>query len=138
MSGKRQSTTRTMRMMHERMAKHMAGQMGEIIPHAHIKGYLAFLKAELGITDAQKPQWSAFADALRTRAQSMRRLHEQMMNGGPPATWPERLAREEQMLSARLETVKAIEAPAGALYSILSPEQKKEADELMGRPIDIK
>src|SRR5581483_7264274 len=62
MSGKRQSTTRTMRMMHERMAKHMAGQMGEIIPHAHIKGYLAFLKAELGITDAQKPQWSAFAD----------------------------------------------------------------------------
>ena len=142
MSGNMQPMTRMMRMMHEHMARHvaghMAGQMGGIIPHTHIKGYLAFVKAELGITDAQMPQWSAFADALQARAQSMRLLHQQMMNGEPPATWPERLARDEQVLSAQLETVKAIEAPARALFAILSPEQKKEADELMGRPIDIR
>jgi hypothetical protein len=34
----------------------------------HVEGRLAFIKAELKITDAQQPQWNAFADAVRERA----------------------------------------------------------------------
>ena len=34
----------------------------------HIEGRIAFLKAELKITDAQLPQWNTFADALRSDA----------------------------------------------------------------------
>ena len=39
-------------------------------PTRHIEGRIAFLKAELAITDAQLPQWNAFADTLRARAKS--------------------------------------------------------------------
>ncbi len=38
----------------------MMCRMGE-----HVEGRLAYLKAELKITDAQTPQWNAFADAYR-------------------------------------------------------------------------
>lgn len=34
----------------------------------HVEGRIAFLKAELKITDAQLPQWNTFADALRSNA----------------------------------------------------------------------
>jgi hypothetical protein len=52
-----------------------------------------------------------------------------------PGNWLDRLSREERMLSARLDAVKAIEGPARALYVVLSPEQQKKADELMGHPV---
>ena len=37
----------------------------------HIEGRIAFLKAELKITDAQQPLWNAVADAMRASAQDM-------------------------------------------------------------------
>ena len=137
MGGNMQPMMPMMQMMRERMAEHMESRMGWMIPLEHVKGHIAFLKAELGITDAQQPQWSAFADALQTQALNMRTMHEQMMKGGMPTTWPERLAHQEQMLSARLAAVKAIQAPARALYSVLSPEQEKKADELLGGPMGM-
>jgi len=35
---------------------------------AHIEGQIAFFKAELAITEAETPQWNAFADVLREQA----------------------------------------------------------------------
>ncbi|HTR16953.1 MAG TPA: Spy/CpxP family protein refolding chaperone [Acetobacteraceae bacterium] len=117
---------RMMSMMHERMG---------LIPLEHVEGHIAFLKAELGITDAQLPQWNAFADALRTQSAAALKRREEMMKTGMPATPPDRLARMEQMMSARLDALKAIEGPVRALYTALSPEQQKKADELMCRPM---
>src|SRR6516225_6346909 len=37
----------------------------------HVEGRLAFIKAELKITDAQAPQWNVFAEAVRRNAGSM-------------------------------------------------------------------
>ena len=48
----------------------------------HIEGRIAFLKAELKITDVQMPQWNAFADTLRANAQRMREMRTTMMQGG--------------------------------------------------------
>ena len=69
----------------------MMGMMGQgcMMPMMgmsdHVAGRLAFLKAELKITDAQLPQWNAFADALRAHATQMREMMQQMtsmMYGG--------------------------------------------------------
>src|SRR5215472_2927754 len=46
---------------------------------AHTDGALAFLKTELKITDAQTPQWNAFADAVRANAKRMKDMHASMV-----------------------------------------------------------
>lgn len=92
------------------------------------------MKAELDIGSSQEREWSAFADVLKAQASNMRSMDEQMLKSRP-ASWPERLARDIQMLSARVTALEATELQARALYGVLSPEQKRLADRLLGRSI---
>ena len=132
MGGDMQQMMRMMQGMRGRMAERaMGGMMGL----DHIEGRIAFLKAEIGITDAQQPQWNAFADVLRAQAGKMRAIHAQMMQGGMPDAFPDRLVMMERGLSAHLEALKAMEEPARALYAVLSPEQQKKANELLTHPM---
>jgi hypothetical protein len=126
---------RMMQVMRERMANEQTGGPMRMMHFDHIECRIAFLRAELGITEAQQAQWNSFADALRAQASTMRTMRERMMQGGMPETWPELLSREEQMLSARVDALKAIEGPARGLYAALTPEQQKEANEFMAHPI---
>lgn len=107
----------------------MMCRMGE-----HVEGRLAFLKTELKITDAQTPQWNAFADALRKNARSMTE-HCAMMkeHGGSmmPASLPERLNMMERHMTTHLDSLRAMKAAVQPLYSALSDEQKKTADQIM-------
>lgn len=126
---------RMMSMMHGR-----GGMMGGM-PFEHVEGRLAFLKTELKITDAQAPQWNKFAAAVRSVAQSMKAMHEQMMQSGQmqggaqPA--PVRLERYERMLNARLEAVRTVKAAFDPLYASLSDEQKRTADELLANQMGV-
>lgn len=106
------------------------GRMG--MPFERIEGRIAFLKAELNITDAQAKEWSAFADALRANAAVHRSMHEQMVKDEKPASLTERFDRREKMLSSRLEAVTKLNAAAKPLFASLSEEQRKIADELLG------
>ena len=58
------------------------GRMGMMAMADHVEGRIAFLKAELNITEAQTTQWNAFADALRENARRMRGMPATMMQGG--------------------------------------------------------
>jgi hypothetical protein len=115
------------------MGKMMGGGM-EMMPADHVEGRIAFYKAEIGITDAQLPQWNALADALRGGANGMRTAMATAMQGGMPATVPARADAMVQMMSARLDAMKATAAASKALYAVLSDAQKKTADELMTAP----
>ena len=109
----------------------MAGRMMEMMS-AHTDGWLAFLKTELKITDAQTPQWNVFADAVRANAKSMKEMHASMMEQRDQATaLPERLGLHETMLSAHLDAVRQIKAAVEPLYASFSDEQKRTADELV-------
>lgn len=122
--------SRMMTMMH-------GGMMGDM-PLKHVEGRLAFLKAELKITAAQEPQWTRFADAVRGTAKNGDATKPAMMQGGmKPSTTSERLAQTEKMLTARLETVRALKTAVDPLYASLSDEQKKVADELLIGPMGI-
>ena len=98
----------------------------------HIEGQIAFYKAELHITDAQAAQWNGFAETLRANA---KRLQDAYKTTAQPATGmsslPDQLTRRRLFLTAQLESLKGTEPAAQALYAVLSPEQKKAADELM-------
>jgi hypothetical protein len=101
------------------------------MPFEHIEGRIAFLKAELAITDAQMPQWNAFADAIRAGAKGMRESMSKMMQAGMPAAAPARADAMLQMMTARLEAMKEVASAGKALYEVLTDSQKKAADELM-------
>ncbi len=116
-------------MMHGAMMQ--AGDGMAMMGFDHVEGRIAFYKAELAITDAQLPQWNAFADALRGSTKGMRSAMTSMMQAGMPATAPARMDAMVQMMSARLDAMKATLAAAKPLYAVLSDDQKKTADELM-------
>ncbi|HWT10296.1 MAG TPA: Spy/CpxP family protein refolding chaperone, partial [Roseomonas sp.] len=107
-------------------------RQGGMMPFRRIEGWLAFLRAELRITDAQAPQWNAHADAVRAQMQRLRDTMARMMQGADqPATAPQMVERRIALLSAELEAMRAVSGTLGALYAVLSDEQKRIADELM-------
>lgn len=117
-------------MMHEGMRGPgmMMCRMGE-----HVEGRLAYLKAELKITDAQAPQWIAFADAFRAGAQKTVKHCAMMKESGSKmmsATLPERLNMMEEHLQTHLESLRAVKTAAQQLYAALNDEQKKIADQM--------
>jgi LTXXQ motif family protein len=103
----------------------------------HVEGWLAFIKTELKIAEPQEKLWSAFADAVRANAKAMQEGGMPMMGrmrgrqGGE--TLPEGLAARERMLEVALANVKRLKAAADPLYAALNAEQKRTADELVGR-----
>lgn len=104
----------------------------------HIEGKLAYLKAELKITDAQMPLWNAFADAYRSNGQK-RAQHCAAMkeHGGAMMTSDilDKLNMMEQHMTMHLESVRAIKATLQPLYAALSDEQKKTANEILKGPM---
>jgi LTXXQ motif family protein len=104
---------------------------------SHVEGRIAALKTELKITEAQAPQWQRFADALRGAAKSMEAMQGQMMKADAPAPLSARLARQEEMLSAHLASVKALKAAFDPLYASFGDEQKKVADGIRIGPMGM-
>ena len=101
-----------------------------------IEGRIAFLRAELNITEAQASAWNAFADAMRTNAKKLREVRAAMMPqpdaGQQQAlTMAERLDQQERWLVARLEGTRALKSAVTNLYGTLSEDQKKTANELL-------
>lgn len=124
-----------MRMMHSMMPQAGGQVRMQMMPTEHVEGRIAFLKAELGITEAQLPKWTAYADALRATAKTMRGAMMNGMAGGKTMAMPARMDAMVAMMTARLETLKSTTAAAKALYAVLTDAQKKLADELIMSPM---
>jgi Spy/CpxP family protein refolding chaperone len=100
----------------------------------HLDGQLAYLKTELKITDIQTPQWNIFAQAFRAEMEKKAQLCRQAMEQSRAGTSPnllDSLKTMEDQLAKRLDSLRAMRAAVQPLYSILTPEQKKMADEIM-------
>jgi hypothetical protein len=103
------------------------GGMGTI---DRVEGRIAFLRAELKITDSQSAGWIAFADALRTNAKNLAEVRASM-TAETPQSLVDRLTLQEKWLAARLEGTRAIKSALTNLVGTFSEEQKKTADELL-------
>jgi hypothetical protein len=117
-------------------AKMMGPGTGGMATIDRIEGRIAFLRAELKITDAQASAWNAFADALRSNAKKLGELRASMMGKSgdaqqPAATMADRLDRQEQWLLARLEGIRAMKTAFTKLNESMSDEQKKTANDIL-------
>jgi hypothetical protein len=97
-------------------------------------GHLAYLQAELGITDAQMDAWNSYAAAVKDRAATMQGMHQGMMTTMQDGTMIDRMDARISAMEAMVESMKAMKPTAEALYAVLNDEQKQKADILLGMP----
>jgi len=117
------------------MMRMMMGQNGMA---GHVEGRIAFIKAELKITDAQQHLWDQVADAIRTNAKDMTGMMPVMQSMMQPSgALPDKLAAREKVMTAHLEALRKFKAAVEPLYTALSDEQKKTADQLMIGPMGM-
>jgi hypothetical protein len=112
------------------------GMMGMGMPALHVEGWIAFLKAELKITEAQQTLWNAVAEVMRENARTMTGMCCGMMGAGAAASLPDRLAAQEKLLNARLDALHKYKGAVEPLYAALSDDQKKTADAVMPGLVD--
>ena len=119
------------------MLETMMGQMAKMQPPPaapldHVEGRIAFLKAELGITEAQSQAWDQFAQALRTSREHLAEARQALVaSAGGQSGVPGRLEAYERHLSMRLDSLRGARESFQRLYAVLSPAQKQNADELV-------
>lgn len=117
-------------MMRRMMIEHRLNgeRAGMGLPFEHIEGRIAYLKAELKITEAQTVPWSAYAESMRSNAEAMKAMHAAMTKEPMATSLPDRLAAQKKMASGHLAAVDKMEAAAKPLYAALSEEQRKMID----------
>jgi hypothetical protein len=121
------------------------GGMGGMMQHMmcgfteHLDGRLAYLKAELKLTDSQTGAWSNFADAWRDVAQKANAkcaaMDERMDHSKPHVL--HKLGMMESHMSTHLDIIRAQKAAIEALFTALSEEQKKVAGETLSSVMKV-
>lgn len=106
---------------------------------ARLEARLAFVKSRLRITQAQTPQWNAFAAAMRNmREQATERRQAAprpgVQNGQRPAGPPsvlDRLNRAEARLDSAKAHLTTLANAVRPLYAALTDDQKRIADRVL-------
>lgn len=121
------------------------GPSGFSKPSERVEARLAYQKTALKITDAQLPQWNAYAEQMRKTARDMdqrmaemqQRRGEMHQQGKPaqPGQRPGAIEQLEQRQSMHAQAIRHINeqlAVQKPLYAALSPDQQKIADAVLG------
>lgn len=93
---------------------------------------LANLKTKLKITDAQTGVWKAYADAIKARVDMMQGTRTSMMDAMDKGGVIERMEIRIKSMEARVESMKVVKPATETLYTALTAEEKKVADQLIG------
>jgi len=119
------------------------------MPSERVEARLAYIKTALMITDAQNPQWETFADMERKQAQAddkkiqewqekMRQYYKDQGESGSGGEHEDghlsaidRMEQREKHLNDSVTRLGAKIAALRPLYSVLSEEQKRIADEVL-------
>lgn len=92
-----------------------------------IEGRIAFLRAELSITDAQTVTWNTFAESLRSARKHLVEARQALTQTTPSA----RLEQHERHLTERLQALKETRTAYQNLLAVLDDNQKQSAEELI-------
>lgn len=101
-----------------------------------IDGRLAFIKAELKITEAQSGAWSDLAETIRANSETHNAMHREMMKEMRSGAFlrkslSDRLVFQETHLESRLQQVKDVREQVEKLYAVLDDAQKQSAEEVV-------
>jgi hypothetical protein len=110
------------------------GVMGKGMMHSRpmMEARLAYIKADLEITDAQTAAWNAYADAVRAHYGAMASSREAMLKAMQSGKTLERMDARIQATQAKLDSLKNLKPATEELFKVLTDEQKKKADQLLG------
>jgi hypothetical protein len=95
------------------------------------EGRIAFLKAELKITDAQKDVWDGYAKAVKSNLETMKSMHQAMLASFEGKTPVERLDARINAMETRVKALQEMKPALEKLYTALSDDQKKIANEVL-------
>jgi len=96
-----------------------------------IDGRLAFLKAELKITEAQKDAWDGYAKSLKNNLETMKSMHQLMVTTFEATSPVQRLEGRVAAMETRLNALKEMQPALAKLYEALDAKQKETASELL-------
>jgi hypothetical protein len=99
---------------------------------AQVEGRLAYLKTELGITEPQAAAWKQYQDEVRSRTSAMKGMRQDMMKAMQTGTVTDRLKTRINMMEGVIASMKAQSAAIENLYNVLTDDQKKKVDQLLG------
>jgi hypothetical protein len=97
-----------------------------------MEGRLAYLKAELRITDAQVAAWDGYVSAVKARGDTMQSMHTTMMQAMQGGTAIDRMNAHTTAMQSMMDSMNALKPATEALYKVLNDDQKKKADMLLG------
>ena len=95
-------------------------------------GRLAYLKGELDITGAQTEAWNGYVEAVKGRVDTMQGMRQGMMEAMQKGSATARMDARIKGMEAMVESMKAVKPATEKLYGVLTDEQKKIADQLIG------
>jgi hypothetical protein len=105
--------------------------MGMMMGGPAVQGRLAYVKAELGITDAQASAWDGYASAVNAQVTTMQDMHAGMMQAIQSGSAMDRIEAHIKAMEAMVQSLKALKPATAALYAALTDEQKQKADLLL-------
>ena len=105
--------------------------MGIMMGGPAAQGRLAYMKAELGITDAQTAAWDGYASAVNARVTSMQGMHAGMMQAMQTGSAITRMDAHIKAMQSMVDSMQALKPATEALYAVLTDEQKQKADLLL-------
>ena len=88
------------------------------------------LQSQLGITEAQMPLWSAFAQAMRENAAATDALFTQRAGAVTTMNAPDNMHSYAQIARAYADNTERLATAFDSLYASLSETQKQAADTL--------
>lgn len=109
----------------------MMGMTTDGRTHTFAEGRIAFLKTELGITDAQKSVWEPYAAAIKRNLQGMQGMWQTMKAVSEAKTPVDRLNAHIAAMDSRVAMLKDVKPALEKLYAALSEDQRKKADEIL-------
>src|SRR5271170_8485803 len=86
------------------------------------------LQQQLGITEAQMPQWNAFAQAMRDNATGTDELFRQRANSVPSMNALDNMKSYARVVRAYADNTDRLEAAFETLYNTLSDQQRQALD----------
>jgi len=109
---------------HSMMKSADAKRDGEV--EKHIKD----LHAKLKITAAEEPKWQEVADTMRENAKDLDKAIDKRESAMGSATAVDDLKSYAEIAQVHANAVKKLASAFSGLYSMMSDDQKKEADEV--------
>lgn len=113
---------------------HMFGcfmMTGENGAFANLDQRLEFLKVQIGVMETQKPQWDAYAGAVKRNVESMQAAWQTMWSNMMNLNFAERFGKQMEAMGKHHAAMQELSTALNALYVSLQSEQRARADGML-------